>query len=625
MLLKSDKVCFVHSFSCGWHQQERLQENKTKRVLKIIIINKYKIIALILMLASILFLAGCLENETEVTPEISPTVISPAPSPISPFVSRLQGTDVNGNSLDVDEYELKILVDFRSVNSNWYQFGYNIYDSKNGSFRGLKLSDRIFDKNDAGRREYVFNIRNDFPGFVWGVNDTIKIVFKLADANNSEIMIENVTYVNNLPSSPVPKYPMNNKYAVVSSKLEVNPAYDPDGDNIIYHFLVDDRNDSTPGIVDYPYTFEGWSENTSVNLKSIEDGHSYDWIATASDGKRESRESETWKFTTVPYLNSVGIEFSNEAWKRVQTFKDPVDGIFEVFYGVNRLYAENRLNIMFNVTSIKKIDQNSDPENVVDYIHGRCNQRQKDYQLFNVFIYVSKDSGWYTGGLCPAIGLRYEDNWSLFSYGGIRAFSHELGHFRGVQDFYRMDVPGSKNNVSRLQHKSSMRQICRGDVPSDEIMQSPYELDTCFSEYSRYVINKYANETLTNFAARMFTEVPAKNYIKLVDQNNKPISSALIKVYTNTYNPLDFDSMIDDIPEVTGATDADGRFLFASRQPNGPLDLKFDVLHISATSNDITKYAWIEIIELNKAFRKGKNESYDYVLNYDQLLREGND
>lgn len=599
---------------------------KTKKVLEIIIINKYKIVALIFMLAGILFLAGCLENETEVTPEISPTAVPniyPTPSPTLPFISRLQGTDVGGNSLDTDEYELKILVEFKAANPSWHKFGYNIYDAKNDSFKGIRFSERVFDDSD-GLKEYVFSIRKDFPDFVWDANDTIKIVFS-AEANNNEIDAENVTNVNSVPSAPEPKYPMNNKYATITSRLEVNPSYDADGDVIKYHFLVDDSNDSTPGIVDVPYTFEGWSENASMEMGSLIEWHTYDWVAFASDIKKESRESETWKFTTVPYLNSVGIEFSNEAWKRVQTFKDPVDGIFEVFYGVNRLYAENRLNVMFNVTSIKKIDQNSDPENVVGYIHGRCNQRQKDYQLFNVFIYVSKDSGWYTGGPCPAIGLRYEYNWSLFSYGGIRAFSHELGHFRGVQDFYRMDVPGSKNNVSRLQHKSSMWQICRGDVPSDEIMQSPYELDTCFSEYSRYVINKYANETLTDFAARMFTEVPAKNYIKLVDQNNKPISNALIKVYTNTYNPLDFDSMIDDIPEVTGATDADGRFLFASRQPNGPLDLKFDVLHISATSNDITKYAWIEIIELNKAFRKGKNESYDYVLNYDQLLREGND
>ena len=592
-----------------------IKGTKTKKVLKIRIIKKYNILALILMLASTLFLVGFLENENKVTPEIPPTTQSPT----LPFISRLQGTDVGGNSLDIDEYELKILVEFKAVNPSWYKFGYNIYDAKNASFKGIIFSERVFDDSD-GVKEYIFNIRKDFPYFVWDANDAIKIVF-LAEANNNEIDAENVTNINSIPTAPEPKYPMNNKYATITSILDVNPPYDADGDSLRYKFLVDDSNDSTPGIVDYPYTFEGWSANASIKMPHLIEGHTYDWIAIASDLKRESSASETWTFTTVPYLNSVGIEFSNEAWERVQTFKSPVDGIYEVFYGVNRLYAENRLNVRFNVTSIKKIDQNSDPENVVNYIHGGCNQRKDDYQLFNLFIYVSKDSGWYTGGTCPAIGLRYENNWSLFSYGGIRAFSHELGHFRGVQDFYRMDVPGPKNSVSRLQHKSSMLRICRGDVPSDEIMQSPYELDTCFSEYSRYVINEYANETFTDFAERMFKEVPAKNYIKLVDQNNKPISSALIKVYTNTYNPLDFDSMIEDIPEVTGTTDPEGRFLFASRESNGSLDLKFDVLHISATSNDITKYAWIEIIELNNAFRKGNNESYDYVLKYDQLLR----
>lgn len=574
----------------------------------------YSKITLILLTGLVLVLSGCIEAKQELA---SIPTVSPEPSLSNSIVSELGIVDINGNSIDIDEYEFRVMADFTG-DQNWYQFGYNLFDAESGEFKGLRLGEKVFDRN-SGRKEYQFNISKDFPTFSWSVNNEFRIVI-VVDFNNTKENYESSFHVNSIPTSPKLEYPFNEMSATVTTRLEIQPSLDVDNDHLRYHFFVDDGDDGTLGIVDPPFTFEGWSENTSITPDNLIEGHTYDWMVISSDGNRESIESDIWKFTAVPYLNSVGIEFSNEAWERVQTFTDPVDGIIDVFYGVNRLYASNRLNVKFNVTSIKKIDQDSDPDTYT-YTHVNCEQRKQDYQIFNVYIYIAEDAGWYTGKPCPSIGLKYESNWSLFSYGGIRAFAHELGHFRGVQDFYWMDVPGPQNRVSGLAHTSSMQRICRGDdVPMDEIMQSPYGLDTCFGEYSLYTINKNSNQTLTDFHISVYSEVPEKNYIKITDQNNKPIVDALIKVYGNTHSS-EFNSFIDNIPEVTGRTDHEGRFFLTSRSSTDLLDLQFDVLHISITLDGMTKYGWIEIIELNNAFRAGDTESHDYVLRFDQLLK----
>ncbi|KAF0244886.1 MAG: hypothetical protein FD180_2107 [Planctomycetota bacterium] len=146
-------------------------------------------------------------------------------------------------------------------------------------------------------------------------------------------------------------------------------------------------------------------------------------------------------------------------------------------------------------------------------------------------------AGFYIPGY--SIGHNYAGNpghESLFSDWGENCLWHEIGHFRGVQDFYLF--PTKAGDVGKLDAAGNpLPLLTLRPEFADDTMNSPYKA-TWWSEYTTAVIRMKRGvsrvgrcEDPANTFGHMWRHVPAKVEIQVIGEEGKPVKYAEVEVY----------------------------------------------------------------------------------------------
>ena len=239
------------------------------------------------------------------------------------------------------------------------------------------------------------------------------------------------------------------------------------------------------------------------------------------------------------------------------------------------------------------------------------------------------DGQW--GFLGDEASLNYFQNIVLNQNNGVDwALLHELGHQLGLIDLYNMDVQESELQViePRTGQKPPLTPVA-WDVlhycsRHNYLMHSNFQAG--FSDHSAGALQRNCGKR-RGFFGEYLADVPAENSLLLRNSSGKPVRNAEIRVYQMQ------DNIIPNTVKFSGATDAEGRYVFphvtdtsyfGGISVNHPFSSNFSqnphvvgtnaVLFVRLAKGDSVGYGFIDICDFNVAYWSGDSLSATYVL-----------
>ncbi len=232
------------------------------------------------------------------------------------------------------------------------------------------------------------------------------------------------------------------------------------------------------------------------------------------------------------------------------------------------------------------------------------------------------DGGWYIQGdyRDPATGL----DWGMI---------HELSHQVSLIDLYAIgavapatwvyDQLGYPVNFSFTWPNPGL--MGGGDV-------SPYTEPQMYSSHSAGGSNTFQGYRNGYYGSYQY-DLPLNNYFKVLDNQGNPAVGVEVNLYQRA-GPDDWSGMmgIDGIPEITGATDANGIFALPNRSVGGELwtanghflhDNPFGVVDIIGNQNlflvrlargSHEEFFWLDITAFNLAYWAGHADSHTFEI-----------
>jgi len=214
--------------------------------------------------------------------------------------------------------------------------------------------------------------------------------------------------------------------------------------------------------------------------------------------------------------------------------------------------------------------------------------------------------------------FRYEaDGGSLRLSGYYRAAEdidygllHEMGHQLGLIDLYRLDVTPAQNQVNGLGYLSA---------PGLMHGVSPF-----LSEHSALAMEDWAAHAHGYYGQYLYA-TPEHTRLRILGSDGAPLANATVRVYQRIERPGVGD-VIPATPKFVGQTDANGEWTLPNVQidpglappvPTGdelrPNPFGYiavvgsnGVFLIEVERNGFTDSAWLDITELNNAYRRGE-------------------
>ncbi|HSJ59385.1 MAG TPA: CARDB domain-containing protein, partial [Anaerolineae bacterium] len=239
-----------------------------------------------------------------------------------------------------------------------------------------------------------------------------------------------------------------------------------------------------------------------------------------------------------------------------------------------------------------------------------------------------EDGGWFVDGDYRLISGWYDPvtdiDWALV---------HELSHQVGLIDLYNLNVAHS--SVQVLDQDGGPANLGFG-WPRPDLMGGgdiyPHTDHHLYSSHSAGGISSTKGSRRGYYGEYQF-DIPEENYLLLLDNEGNPAGGVQVSLYQRE-GPANWmgELAIDNAPEITGTTGADGRVLLANRPVGGGIttrtghvlrDNPFGVVDVVGNRNiffvkliqgEHEEFAWLDITAFNLAFWAGDTASHTFVL-----------
>ena len=234
--------------------------------------------------------------------------------------------------------------------------------------------------------------------------------------------------------------------------------------------------------------------------------------------------------------------------------------------------------------------------------------------------FVDADYRTYSDGYDPVTDI----DWSLV---------HELSHQIGMIDLYALDLEPPLVQV-RDQEGSLVNIGFRW--PRWDLMGGgdihPHTNHRLYSSHSAAGLSSTKGYRRGYYGEYQF-DIPQQNYLRILNNQGQPASAVQIAVYQRT-GPRNWmgDLMMDNMPEITGTTDATGRVFLTNRSAEGGAttatghtlsDNPFGVVDVVGSRNrflvKITQgsheeFTWLDITDFNLAYWQGDVLSHTFAI-----------
>lgn len=238
------------------------------------------------------------------------------------------------------------------------------------------------------------------------------------------------------------------------------------------------------------------------------------------------------------------------------------------------------------------------------------------------------DGGWFvdndyrlaSGGYDPVADV----DWSLV---------HELSHQVGLIDLYRLNIAATDITVlDRYNTPSNFAfTFPHGDLMGGGDI-SPYTNPHFYSSHSAAGISSTKGYRRGYYGEYQF-DIPAQNDLLILNNQGDPAAGVTVSFYqrTGAINWLG-DHVLDNVPEITGVTDANGRFALPNRSVNGGITTQtghtlhnnpFGPIDVVGTQNlflvklaygDHEEFFWLNILDFNLAYWQGNTLTNTFTI-----------
>jgi len=234
--------------------------------------------------------------------------------------------------------------------------------------------------------------------------------------------------------------------------------------------------------------------------------------------------------------------------------------------------------------------------------------------------FVDADYRTFSGGYDPVTDV----DWALV---------HELSHQVGLIDLYNLNL--SSTNVKVLDREGGPANFGFGWSRPDLMGGgdiAPHSDPHLYSSHSAGGISATKGYRRGYYGEYQF-DIPEQNYLLVLDNQGNPAGDAQVALYQRTGPPNWMGELdLDNTPEITGTTDADGRLLLANRPAGGGVttrtghtlrDNPFGVVDvvgnqsrflIKLNKGDHEEFAWTDITDYNLAYWQGDTVSHTFTL-----------
>ena len=219
---------------------------------------------------------------------------------------------------------------------------------------------------------------------------------------------------------------------------------------------------------------------------------------------------------------------------------------------------------------------------------------------------------------------------------------HELTHQLGIIDLYRMNLINEPESNYRFQVTDVNGQVIpASNLPTFGFCQllflhpgimaggdtSPYDDPTYYESHTAGGLNSNFRMRRGYFGEYLF-DTPQTTFIRVVDSNGTPLANVDVRLYQKDA----LTEVFDDTPEITGATDAEGRMQLLNRevvvpittatghvlQPN-PFGQIFHegengTMFVKVIQNNQEFYGWLFILDLNLAYWSGNLDTAEITI-----------
>jgi CARDB len=219
---------------------------------------------------------------------------------------------------------------------------------------------------------------------------------------------------------------------------------------------------------------------------------------------------------------------------------------------------------------------------------------------------------------------------------------HELAHQLGVIDLYRMNLDNRPELNYRFEVKDLNGQVipasnlptiafCQLLFPYPGIMSggdtSPYKDPNYFESHTAGGLNSNFHKRRGYFGEYLF-DTPDTTILRLFDSAGNPLANADVRLYQKDA----ITEVFDDMPEIRGTTDVDGRIQLTNREVIVPITTATghtlranpfgQIFHegsngtmfVKVTQNNQEFYGWLLILDLNLAYWSGHRDTAEITI-----------
>jgi hypothetical protein len=340
-------------------------------------------------------------------------------------------------------------------------------------------------------------------------------------------------------------------------------------------------------------------QTTSVTLVRPWDPAAQDEIGVrVAEGLDDRPENNTLSITTksvgyLTYIDETFMEnFREESLSDANAATDDlIDWLNRHMARFNELFAEAGTPKRVHYDELRVLDDD-DPDPV--------SPPPIDFAIFPFRYHATDGTPRGSGYYSPEEDLDY-------------GLLHEMGHQLGLIDLYRLNVDPSQNMVTHTGYSTAP---CLMNGVSHFLSENSAEamthwLDTAHGYYGQYLY-----------------QLPAHVRLRVLGSNGRPLSGATVRIYQKCERP-GLGEVITTQVKFTGTTDASGDYVL----PNVPIDHGLvpttfagdslpdnpfgyvavvgsnGVFLIEVEKDGFTDYAWMDITEVNNAYRAGQTET----------------